>query len=388
MSNAPVDVAIVLKAVDQTRQGLEQARQNITRFESQVEKTSRVTRGHFAKSAVDIANVTSSALNLYNAYDWLAAVQARLMSLAASLKSARAGYMRVQERLNKLKAQGKENTEAYARELERLEAYEIRIRQYTLQLQDAQDEINKTYLQMALSSVPLATTALQNLSLTNIQAVIPSFKAAAVAAKGFMLSLGPIGWTLIGLTAAVSAFAVAYQTNFMGLKDATDSFVSSVNDGLTNLAVQLGFFKENYGKTCEDVVKTDEKYIESIKTVKTEDSAMISETRRVSEDLRSEIAKTSRVIDEANEKLREYRRMREAEAAKYVTIPVREVPGRLAAAEEMVRRLREAFTGVAGRAEIAPTEITINIENVSSEIDLIRLAELLAEEYSKKKGGM
>ena len=145
MSNAPVDVAIVLKAVDQTRQGLEQARQNITRFESQVEKTSRVTREQFAKSAVAIANVTSSALNLYNAYDRLAAVQARLMSLEASLKSARAGYMRVQERLNKLKAQGKENTEAYARELERLEAYEIRIRQYTLQLQDAQDEINKTY---------------------------------------------------------------------------------------------------------------------------------------------------------------------------------------------------------------------------------------------------
>ena len=218
-------VAVVIEGVDKTSKGLEQARKNIQRFEQQVEKTTKTLRQRFTGAATTIANVASSALNLYNAYDRLAAVQARLMSLEASLKSARAGYMRVQQRLNKLIAEGKQGTEEYARELERLEAYEIRIRQYTLQLEDAQDEVAKTYMQMALSVVPLLTTTLTQLGTVGLGSVITGFKGAALAAKGMLISMGPIGWVLMGLTAAVTVFAIAWQNNWGGIREKVAAFV-------------------------------------------------------------------------------------------------------------------------------------------------------------------
>ncbi|RJX15266.1 hypothetical protein CW703_06910 [Candidatus Bathyarchaeota archaeon] len=217
-------VAVVIEGVDKTSKGLDQARKNIQRFEQQVEKTTQTLRQRFAGAATTIANVTSSALNLYNAYDRLAAVQARLMSLEASLKSARAGYMRVQQRLNKLIAEGKQGTEEYARELERLEAYEIRIRQYTLQLEDAQDEVAKTYMQMALSVVPLLTTTLTQLGTVGLTSVITGFKGAALAAKGMLISMGPIGWVLMGLTAAITVFAIAWQNNWGGIREKVQAF--------------------------------------------------------------------------------------------------------------------------------------------------------------------
>ena len=224
MSFSDVTVSMVLKAVDQTKQGINQTRKNLQDLEKQVEKTNINLKKTFKESALTIANIVSSALNLYNAYDRLAAVQARLMSLEASLKSARAGYMRVQQRLNKLAAEGKQNTEEYARELERLEAYEIRIQQYTLQLADAQDEVAKTYLQMGLSVVPLLTTVLSLLGTVGLTSVITGFKGAALAAKGFLVSMGPIGWVLMAITAAVTVFALAWQQNWWGIREKTEAF--------------------------------------------------------------------------------------------------------------------------------------------------------------------
>ncbi|OYT55916.1 MAG: hypothetical protein B6U77_00805, partial [Candidatus Hecatellales archaeon ex4484_218] len=81
MSFSDITVSMVLKAVDQTKQGISQTRKNLQDLEKQVEKTNINLKKTFKESALTIANIASSALNLYNAYDRLAAVQARLMSL-------------------------------------------------------------------------------------------------------------------------------------------------------------------------------------------------------------------------------------------------------------------------------------------------------------------
>ena len=131
MSAAETKVAVVLEAIDKTRQGLEQARRNVQQFERQAEQANRNLRQTFRGTMVGIANVASSAMNLYNAYDRLGAVQARLMSLEASRQSAQATVIRLQQRLNKLVAEGKTGTEEYVRVQKQLEAAQLRLQQYT-----------------------------------------------------------------------------------------------------------------------------------------------------------------------------------------------------------------------------------------------------------------
>ena len=230
MSAAETKVAVVLEAIDKTRQGLEQARKNVQQFEHQAEQANRNLRQTFRGAALGVANVASSAMNLYNAYDRLAAVQARLMSLEASRQSAQATVIRLQQRLNKLVAEGKQGTEEYVRVQKQLEAAQLRLQQYTLQqytlqLEDAQDEINKTYIQMALSTVPILTTALDKLSLTSITKAIPAVQGMGMAFKGLMVSMGPIGWVLLGITAAVTAFSVAWINNWGGIQEKTQAFL-------------------------------------------------------------------------------------------------------------------------------------------------------------------
>ncbi len=223
MSASDINVALVLKAVDQTKQGIEKTKRNLEELQRKAEQTNRNLRQSFSKSITSIANVASSALNLYNAYDRLAAVQARLMSLEASRQSAQATVIRLQQKLNKLVAEGKQGTEEYVRVQKQLEAAQLRLQQYTLQLEDAQDEINKTYLQMGLSSVPLLTTALDKLSLASLTKAIPAIQGMGMAFKGLMVSMGPIGWTLLAITAAVAAFAVAWNQNWGGIREKTQA---------------------------------------------------------------------------------------------------------------------------------------------------------------------
>ena len=225
MSVSETKVAVVLEAIDKTRQGLEQARRNVQQFERQAEQANRNLRQTFRGTMVGIANVASSAMNLYNAYDRLGAVQARLMSLEASRQSAQATVIRLQQRLNKLVAEGKTGTEEYVRVQKQLEAAQLRLQQYTLQLEDAQDEIQKTYIQMALSTVPILTATLDKLSLTTVAKAIPAIQGMGLAFKGLMVSMGPIGWTLLAVTTAVTAFSVAWINNWGGIREKTQAFL-------------------------------------------------------------------------------------------------------------------------------------------------------------------
>ncbi|MGP3667599.1 MAG: hypothetical protein ACKD6N_03590 [Candidatus Bathyarchaeota archaeon] len=436
--STPVDVAIYLKAYDQTKEGLDQARQNLQGLEQQAEKTFTVTREQAAKAVTSMANMVSSAMNLYNAYDRIGDAQTRVASAEATLIKARVQVANLQEKLNKLVEQGKEGSEEYRLTLEQLQAAELRVQVASDQLKNAQEEVNKAYIQMALSTVPLVTSAIQNLSMAKIATFIPATKAAGVAIQGFMVSLGPIGLILMALTAAIGVFALAWANNWGGIREKVEGFcqffggiyenhikpgLEAIKNGfewlgnqiwgaLSWLADKLLWWVENnplfivaktllpgldnawktlkenilgYNKSIEE---SNRKVVESVTSVKTSLEGLNKATteamlkmdelgRRMlgQKQTAKDVGETLGYLDEMTRRLITQKNVATVEAVK--------PPETLGYWDELVRRM----VGVTVTRE-NPMEINVNIENVSSEIDIIRLAETLGDEIEKKKGGL
>jgi hypothetical protein len=119
---------------------------------------------------------------------------------------------------------------------------------------------------------------------------VTGVKGMGLAVKGFMLAMGPIGWIMIGLGAAVTAVA----TNFMGFRDGLNSagkaigdfipFLRPALDGLTELGKMLGIVPDDAKDAAEGVDEFGEATGDTIVSVKT---------------LGGELAKTSPLIQEA-----------------------------------------------------------------------------------------
>jgi len=55
--------------------------------------------------------------------------------------------------------------------------------------------------------------------------LVTALRAVGSAFMGLMTAAGPVGWVILGIAAAVTAFIVAYETNFLGFKDFIDGIV-------------------------------------------------------------------------------------------------------------------------------------------------------------------
>lgn len=49
--------------------------------------------------------------------------------------------------------------------------------------------------------------------------LIPALGRVVLAVQGLLASMGPIGWTIMGISAVVTAFAVAWEKNWFGIRD-------------------------------------------------------------------------------------------------------------------------------------------------------------------------
>jgi hypothetical protein len=79
-------------------------------------------------------------------------------------------------------------------------------------------------IKVLLVSLPLATAAWYKLIAAKVTAatvtgtLTTAITAAGVAVKGFLTTIGPVGWVLLGVTAAVTAYGIATS----GAKDETE----------------------------------------------------------------------------------------------------------------------------------------------------------------------
>lgn len=114
-------------------------------------------------------------------------------------------------------------------------------------------------LKVLLITLPLATAAWYKLIAAKVTAatvtgtLTAAITAASAAVKGFLVSIGPVGWVLLGATAAVTAYSIATG----GAKDKTEALA----DGAENFAASLQKVKtEALGNITrfETLVKTYE----------------------------------------------------------------------------------------------------------------------------------
>ena len=77
-------------------------------------------------------------------------------------------------------------------------------------------------------------------AITGLMMNLPALSGALQSLGGVLVGLGPAGWAVGAAIAGVTALYVAYQTNFMGMRDIVDNAVAEIQNilgGLSN-AVQ------------------------------------------------------------------------------------------------------------------------------------------------------
>jgi hypothetical protein len=106
-------VSLVLEAVDRTGPAIRGANQNLQTLGKTAEQVTRRLTLNMRGLVQATASVTSATLTLYNAYDALGPIQARLLSLEASRQRAQAVVIQLQQQLNEFIKEGKTGSEEY-----------------------------------------------------------------------------------------------------------------------------------------------------------------------------------------------------------------------------------------------------------------------------------
>jgi TP901 family phage tail tape measure protein len=79
-------------------------------------------------------------------------------------------------------------------------------------------------MSLVVGGVQTATSFLPSLP-GKLGGLITALRAVGSAFMGLMTAAGPVGWVILAIAAAVTAFIVAYETNFLGFKDFIDGLV-------------------------------------------------------------------------------------------------------------------------------------------------------------------
>jgi hypothetical protein len=121
-------------------------------------------------------------------------------------------------------------------------------------LEDAQDEMAKAYLRIALTAIPMVTPALQTLSLTTVRQVIPAIRGMSAA---FLAS--PIGIITVAVTGLIAALGWVTK----GFKDWT-IVTESLNNALRVVLTPLASFLDFVGNFIPEA----KKWAEALRGVK------------------------------------------------------------------------------------------------------------------------
>jgi len=73
-------------------------------------------------------------------------------------------------------------------------------------------------------------------AITGLMMNLPSLSGALQSLRGVLVGLGPAGWAIGAAIAGVTALYMAYETNFMGMRDIVDNAVAQIQNMLGSLS--------------------------------------------------------------------------------------------------------------------------------------------------------
>ena len=119
--------------------------------------------------------------------------------------------------------------------------------------------LSMEYVKQMIASGELTTAKLADFTMTELltlgmQGLIASLKAGVKAALSFIASLGPIGWAIIGITVAITAFVAI----FSALHQTTEE----LNEKLDNFKSELSEIRSELDSVNAELEKTNEQMSE------------------------------------------------------------------------------------------------------------------------------
>jgi hypothetical protein len=336
-------MAIALEAIDRTRPGLESARKNLTGFQQQAQQTGVQVRQAMTGAMQGMTMAASSALMLYNAYDALGPIQARLIRLQARRQATEAAIINYQRMLNKLTEEGRVGTEQYTYYQMQLSAAQERLRATTLLLEDAQDEMAKAYINIALSAIPMVTMALNNFSLTTVRNVIPAIRGMSAA---FLAS--PIGIITVAVTGLIAALGWVTK----GFKDWT-VVTEALNTALHTVLTPLASFLDFVGNFIPEA----KKWAEALRGVKV-DLSGLSVIGESIDKLTGSLIPAAQATDSLQE------------AASNIALTLPNVQAQIQAATEEISALGDE----GWEAQTSISQLNVTLQNTAASLDEVALA--------------
>lgn len=192
-------VEILIKAIDEMSGVLKNIQTNVEGLSKNTEKSTESLSGSFKSTTTSLlamGNAASSVDNIFSSYQNL---QIRVENAQERVENATDRLADAQYNLNKITKKGATTAEEYKKAQD-----EVTRAQRSLTIaQNNQQRINGqiigTYINMTVQSISLVQ------SLSKMGTVVNELRLSYLA---FEASLGPVGWALIGVTAAVAGIAI------------------------------------------------------------------------------------------------------------------------------------------------------------------------------------
>jgi len=173
-----------------------------------------------AMLTTSMIGLSGSLMGLYNAYDAIAATEARVMKIEASYLSMIRARDMAQLRLNKLIEQGKQGTEEYAIAEKALEEYTMKVQAAQIRYEDSLDEVAKAKIRLYMAIVPTAMMTIS--TFTNaLRGTTLATRALNLAHRTLSVTFltSPIGLVMMGLAATAIGLYTAWKNNWFGIRD-------------------------------------------------------------------------------------------------------------------------------------------------------------------------
>jgi len=226
MSITSGKVEIRLEAIDQATPSLGKVErevgsltQGLGKAESQVQSLGKVSTVSLKDVVTGFSGVATAGFALYGTYERIEDASIALDTAEKNVHRTETTLMSLRKRLNDLTAQGKTETEDYRITTEKLSVAEQTLEIQIKKLQQAKEDLNKSYALAATSIVPSLITA--GMSLKDVYGTLKTYTERATTAQ---LGLNAAMWAaplgiIAGLAANVAMSSQNYQQRLAALNE-------------------------------------------------------------------------------------------------------------------------------------------------------------------------
>jgi len=226
LSVASGKIELRLEAIDQATPSLGKVErevgsltQGLGKAESRVESLGKTTTVSLKDVVTGFSGVATAGFALYGTYERIQDASIALDTAEKNVHRTETTLMSLRKRLNDLTAQGKTETEDYRITTEKLSVAEQTLEIQTKKLQQAKEDLNKSYVLAATSIVPSLITA--GMSLKDVYGTLKTYTEGATVAQ---LGLNAAMWAfpaaiIAGLAANVAMSSQDYQKRLATLNE-------------------------------------------------------------------------------------------------------------------------------------------------------------------------